>query len=81
MTIQELTTLFGWMSVIHFTAITIAFLFITLFEGLVFSIHQAIFGLEKAELKPMYIKILGQYKILIFVFAFAPYLALKIIGY
>ncbi len=81
MTMQEITTLFGWMSIFHISALTLAFVFITLFDDFVFTIHKKLFGIEKAVLKPMYLTVLGQYKILFFVFALAPYFALKLMDY
>ena len=81
MTMHELTEFFGWMSLFHFISLLLVFVVLTLLDDFVYSIHEKLFKIERSVLKPMYLKIMGQYKVLFIVFAFAPYLALKAMGY
>lgn len=81
MDMAQLTEFFGFMAAFHFVALVLVFFFLTVLEDLVFGMHEKITGLDKAVLKPMYIKIMGQYKLLWIVFAMVPYLALKYMGH
>lgn len=81
MDMAQLTEFFGFMAAFHFVALLLVFFFLTVLEDMVYNIHEKITGLDRVVLKPMYIKIMGQYKLLWIVFALAPYLALKYMGY
>ena len=76
-----LTEFFGWMTLFHFASMLLILLFLTVFEDFVYAIHEKIIGLDRKVLKPMYIKIMGNYKMMWIVFCLAPYLALKIMGH
>jgi hypothetical protein len=75
------TEFFGWMTLFHFVSMLVIFFVLTVLEDFVYNLHQNILGLDKSVLKPMYTKIMGNYKMMWIVFALAPYLALKMMGY
>ena len=78
MTQATLTTLFGWMTVIHFGFLILASAMIYGLYGWVTKTHARLTGLDKDALGPLYFQWLGTYKLLILVFAFVPWLALTL---
>jgi len=80
-TLSDLTELLGWASLINICFLIITTFFITAMRHLVLSIHSKMFGLTENELLKIYVKFIGNYKMLIFAFIVSPYLALKIMGY
>lgn len=79
MTLDTLTTLFGWMTVIHIGLLMISTLMLTLFRQTILHIHSKVTGLEAGTLMPAYLYFLAFYKVLIVVFNLVPYLALKLV--
>lgn len=77
MTLDTLTTLFGWMTVINIGLLIFSTLMLTLCRQSVIRIHNSLTGLEAETLMPAYLYFLALYKVLIIVFNLAPYLALK----
>jgi len=80
MTLTQLTTFFGWVSVINAGLLIFAAMILVLMRGKVLSIHSRMLGIPESDLLPIYIQFLGNYKILLFVFSLAPYIALKLMG-
>ena len=78
-TIELLTDLFGWLSVINISFLLITTVSLIIFQANITKIHAKLFALKDDELRKVYIQYLAQYKILIFVFNLAPYIALKIL--
>ncbi|MCH2068083.1 DUF6868 family protein [Shimia sp.] len=78
MTQATLTAFFGWMAVIHIGVLLFATVMIYGLRGWVADVHARITGVEKDTLAPLYFQWLGTYKLLIFVFALVPWLALTI---
>ncbi|MDU9005160.1 DUF6868 family protein [Sedimentitalea todarodis] len=79
MTIDTLTTFFGWLAVINIGYLMVATLGIVGMQSWMASIHQRLFGLEEKELKRAYFNWLATYKTLTLIFTVAPYIALKLI--
>lgn len=78
MTITELTTFFGWMSIVNIALLIFYVLVLTTCRGGIQKLHAKIFGVSVDVLPTMYMEFLGRYKILIIFFNLAPYLALRI---
>ena len=78
--LDSLTRFLGWCSVINLGILIFASLAVTLMHGQLLSIHGKMFGLGEADLSRAYFQYLAQYKIAIFVFNLAPYIALKIMA-
>ena len=78
--INELTTFFGWCTVINLGVYLFSALFIIVFKRFTINLHSKILGIEASELPNMYFKFLGNYKIAIILFNLSPYIALKLMG-
>ncbi len=78
MTIVELTTFFGWSSVINVALLLITTIAITLSKKWIINIHHQTMGVDKAALPALYFHYLGQYKIFVLVFNIVPYFALQL---
>ncbi|EEF80999.1 DUF6868 family protein [Methylophaga thiooxydans] len=76
MTLDALTTLFAWMTVINIGLLLFSTLMLTVFKSFVIRIHHRLTGLEANKLEPAYFHYLALYKILIIVFNLVPYLVL-----
>lgn len=79
MTLPELTTLFGWLTVLHIGFLAVTTLLLLAFRDTFAALHAALLGLEAGDVKKGYFSYLANYKILIFVTALMPYVALKLI--
>ncbi len=77
---ETLTAFLGWCSAINIGILLVAWIFVMPLRGPVSRIHSMMFGLDEADLARQYFQYLAQYKIVIFVFNLAPYLALRIIA-
>ncbi len=80
MTIAELTEFLGWILVINIAVLLIASFMLTAMRGMLLQIHGKMLGLSEDDLLRAYTQYLAQYKIAVFVFNLAPYLALKLMG-
>jgi hypothetical protein len=80
MTLETLTTFFGWCSIINIAILLLTTFLLMGFKDLVSSIHSKMFGIEQRGIPLIYVNYLGNYKIAIFIFSLVPYLALKIMG-
>lgn len=80
MTIEALTELLGWASVINITILLLSTLGLIVMRGTITGIHSKLFGLDEKDLGRAYFQYLAQYKIAIIVLNIAPYLALKIMN-
>ena len=80
MTIDQLTAFFGWCSVINLATLILSSAALVLFKRPVSAIHSRMMGVPEGGLPGLYFQYLGFYKIGIFLFNLAPYIALRIIG-
>ncbi len=78
MTIETITELLGWVSIINIAILLLSTLALITMRGLITRIHSSLFGLDEKDLGRAYFQYLAQYKIAIIVLNIAPYLALKI---
>ena len=79
LTQQTLIEFFGWSTVINFTILLLSTLTISFFRETIIKIHSELFNLNKEDLGRAYFNYIAIYKILIIVFNFVPYLALKLL--
>lgn len=79
MTLAQIADLMGWMLLINIVLLIIGYLKITVFKGLVKRILNTIMGEQSELLYATIPKALVHFEILIVVFNFTPYLALRII--
>jgi len=78
--IETITAFFGWCTIINYGILIFITIFIVLMRGWMSGIHSKMFVLSEEDLSRAYFQYLAQYKIAIFFFNFAPYVALKILG-
>jgi len=78
MTVEALTTFFGWCSIINIAVMLLSTLAITLFRAPVVRIHSRTFQVNPDDLPMLYFNYLANYKIAIYMFNIVPYIALKI---
>lgn len=81
MTLNELTELLSWVSLINILYLSLAGFLLIFTRRQISQIHQKLFNMGDAELGRQYFRFLGHYKIVTMAFFVAPYLALKIMGY
>jgi hypothetical protein len=78
MDISEITTFFGWCTVINLSVYTFSALFIIVFKGLTTNLHSRVMSVDPKALPLQYFTFLGNYKLAILIFNLAPYIALKL---
>ena len=74
---DNLIVFLGWATVINLVLLGFSFGSLTLGRRFVLRVHTALFGLDAETLMPMYLTVLGQYKILIIVFCLVPWIVLR----
>ncbi len=79
MTVDTLSTFFGWMSVLNIGLLLVAGLALMTMRSTVASIHGKLFDLDEASLNRAYFGWLARYKLFTLVFAVVPYVALQLI--
>ncbi|NOX98388.1 MAG: hypothetical protein GXP30_01435 [Verrucomicrobia bacterium] len=80
MTIETLTELLGWVTIINMGLLMVSTVMILLMKGVAIKMHSKMFAIEEKDLNRMYFQYLGNFKILVIVFNLTPYIALKIIA-
>lgn len=79
MTQDTLSSFFGWLSLLHVATLTLATVLTLLLQDFVANLHARMFGLPAADVRRVIYGWLGTYKLLIFVTALGPWLALQLI--
>jgi len=72
------TTFFGWLTVINIGIYLITVIAVILMRGFAYRTNARIFGISEEEVAKTTFKYVGAYKLLITVFCFAPWVALKL---
>lgn len=75
----QLTSFFGWCSVLNVGLLCVSALSLLVMGDLIRPIHSTLLALPEAELNALYANWIATYKVLTFVLAIVPYLALKLI--
>ena len=78
MTLDQLTTFFGWMSVLNIAFLLLATIGLSVLRPVAVTLHSAFFNLEEDALNRAYFSYLANLKILTLVLCVAPWLALKL---
>ncbi|MEP2715517.1 DUF6868 family protein [Pseudophaeobacter sp.] len=79
LTVETLTAFFGWLTILHMGFLGFTAILLLAFRDRLAGLHAAIMGMEEDSVKKEYFAYMANYKILIFVTALMPYLALKLI--
>ncbi len=80
MTVESLTELLGWASIVNIAILLFSTLLLIAMRGAVTNLHSKLFGLDEKDLGRAYFQYLAQYKIAIIMLNITPYIALKIMG-
>jgi len=80
MTVESLTGLLGWASIINIAILLFSTLLLIAMRGAIANLHSKLFGLDEKDLGRAYFQYLAQYKIAIIMLNITPYIALKIMG-
>jgi hypothetical protein len=79
-TIETLTALLGWATLINICILIMASISVMLMRNAMISLHGKMFGLDSVDLSRAYFQYIAQYKIAIFVLNLVPYIALRIVA-
>ena len=80
MTIEQLTSFFGWCAIVGFGIQIVSSLFLMFARGWVMGLHSKMAGVSESELPGMYMNYLGNLKIAVIVLSIVPWLALKLMA-
>lgn len=78
MTLEQLTTFFGWMSVLNIAFLLVATIGLAALRPIAVRLHSSMFSLDENALNRAYFSYLANLKILTLVFCVAPWIALKL---
>ena len=78
LTLETLTTFFGWGSIISSIILIVSTMMLILFKSPIEKIHSKLFALDKKVLPINYLQYLGNLKIAIIILNIVPYISLKI---
>lgn len=79
-TLEAIRAILGWCTVINFGLLIVASIVISTMRGPMVRMHSRMFSLPEEDLSRAYFQYLAQYKIVVVVFNFVPYLALRILS-
>ena len=78
MTLETLTAVFGWMTVLNFGFLALATILLLALRDWATRLHARLFALDEATVRDAYFSFLSRYKVLALVFSLMPYLALRL---
>ena len=78
--LSQITTFFGWTTVINIVLLGFSSLIVIAFRGSISAMHGKMFGMETADLSRAYFQYIAQYKMAIIIFSLTPYIALKLMA-
>jgi len=78
--ITTATSFFGWLTIVNLGIYLITVLALWLMRDFVYRMNAKTFGISEEEVASMSFKYVAAYKLLITVFCFAPWLALKLMA-
>ena len=79
MTLEQLTNLFKWMTIIDIGVLILSFILIMALKNVMCKMHGKMFGLKDDQVGMVAYGYLGMFKILVIVFNIVPYIALQLI--
>jgi hypothetical protein len=75
-----LTAFFGWLTIVNIGIYLLTVVALATMRGFAYRTNAKIFGISEEEVAKTTFKYVGAYKLLITVFCFAPWLALKLMA-
>lgn len=79
-TIDVWTAFFGWCTVVNIGIYMLTVIALTFMRGLVYRTNARIFGLSEDDVARISFQYVGAYKLLLTVFCFVPWVALKLMS-
>lgn len=79
MTIEMLSSVLGWATVINLGIVTVWFLVFTFYHDAVFRLHSKWFKLSEEKFDTIHYAGMAFYKLATYLFNLVPYLAIKIV--
>lgn len=76
--LETITDVLFWSSIINLVVLVFTSIVLVLSRESITKVHAKMFGMAEEDISRAYFQYLGQYKIMIFVFNLAPYIALRI---
>ena len=80
MSLDQITDLFKWMTIINLGVYLFSIILSILLKKTISTIHGKLFGIDEANVGIITYSYFGLYKIAIIIFCFVPYLSLLIIN-
>ena len=80
MTLDQLTSFFGWMALINIGVLVFSTFFSILFRNTAQELHSKLFNIDKKELDLIYFRYLAHYKVLTIILTIVPYFALRVLS-
>lgn len=80
MDLAHLQSFLGWCTVINYGFLLVWFFVLLLASNWIIGIHSRWFDMEPASVRVEHYHLMGQFKLLILVFNFAPWLALVLMA-
>ena len=77
--VETVREVLGWCTILNMAILVFAGIYVMVLGGPIKRLHAKMYGLSDGDLSRAYFQYLAQYKIAIFVFNLAPYLALRIV--
>ena len=79
-TFETIRAVLAWSSLLNLGMLTFAAIVMMVAGDAIKGIHSRLYGLSDTDLDRAYFQYMANYKIMIFVFNLAPYLAMRIVG-
>ena len=76
--VQAWTTFFGWLTIVNMAVYIFSALMLWLMRDFAYRLNARLFGISEEQVAKSSFNYIATYKLLIIVFCFAPWLALKL---
>lgn len=76
--VQAWTTFFGWLTIVNMAVYIFSVLMLWLMRDFAYRLNARLFGISEEQVAKSSFNYIAAYKLLIIVFCFAPWLALKL---
>ena len=80
MTLEQITDLFKWMTIINIGILVLSSVLIMVLRNVMCKMHGKMFGIKEDSVAVVAYGYLGMFKVLVIVFNLVPYISLVLIG-
>lgn len=78
MTLEQLTSLFKWMTIINIGLLVLSSVFVMVLRNIMCKMHGKLFGIKEDNVAIVAYGYLGMFKVLVIVFNLVPYISLQL---